>query len=74
MPPEISSIFRGFALPEVVSQTKYCCSLKVKILGWRHYCLEDKIRRILALSLDCKVNFKLFNTNESDLKHLPTSV
>ena len=27
------------------------------------------IKTILALSLDCKGNFKLFNTNGSDLKH-----
>jgi len=25
MPPEISNISCGFALQEVVSQTKYCC-------------------------------------------------
>jgi len=32
MPPEICNISCGFALQEAVSQTKYCCSLKVKIL------------------------------------------
>jgi len=33
MPPQISSSSCCFVLWEVVSQTRYCCSLKVKIFG-----------------------------------------
>jgi len=32
-PPEISSISCHFVLCEVLTQTKYCCSLKVKRFG-----------------------------------------
>ena len=51
--PQIFLAYCGFVLWDAVSQTKYCCSLKVKvfwppkILGWLRYCTRgDKLFRI----------------------------